>query len=100
MIFSKPTVPESDILTKESVWGTHDSNYKLIDKGMVIARSKDICPIWNDKVPYKSVTVICPKLLVEDVRYWLEYVHGANSVSKIKNLADNKVAIRSNYMCW
>ena len=106
-----PTGEESGKLTKEDVWGRFDENYKMIDNGMVVARGlpsgyesesdlPTICPIWNEKLPYKSVTVVTDQALVDDVIYWLEYVHGGGSVSKMKKINGDKVAIRSNYMCW
>lgn len=86
-------------LTKEDVWGKFEGN-KQLSKGMIVANSGEKCPIWKDKVPYKSVTVICDKKDFGLVQYWVSYVHGGNSISKIKNLPDNKIAIRSDYMCW
>jgi len=87
-------------LTKEDVWGEYDENYNLIKKGMIVAKYKDICPYFTDVVPYKSVTVVCDKDQEEEVTYWLEYVHGANSISNKKILDNDKIALRSNYKCW
>jgi len=86
-----PTVPKAKKVTKEDVWEKG---------GMIVARSDEICPVWRDVLPYKSVTAICNKIQQEEVIYWLEYVYGGESISKIKELSNDKVAIRSNYMCW
>lgn len=106
-------------LTKEDVWGKFTEDWKLVDRGMIVAQGfpssmskedlegvKDklkleyICPVWKDRLPYKSVTVICDEAQVNEVKYWLSYVHGGNNVIKEKSLADGKYAIRSNYTCW
>jgi hypothetical protein len=73
--------------------------------GLVVAKNQEICPIWGDKLPYKSVTVVIPELMLHDglqhqVEYWLEYVHGGGSVSRRRSLPDGTVAIRSDYMAW
>ena len=70
-----------------------------IDDGMVVAKSDDRCPIWNDILPYKSVTVVCKEEDFNDVIFWLAYVHGGE-YSKTKKLPQNKIAIRSNYQAW
>jgi len=98
---SLPTVPESTKITKEDVWGKFDERtHKKLSNGMIVARSEEQCPIFKDKIPYKSVTVVGPASIEMDIVYWLEWVHGANSVSRTKKLPGNKIAIRSNYMCW
>jgi hypothetical protein len=88
-------------LTKEDVLGgfVHKSLTKLSD-GMIVARSDQECPHFEDTVPYKSVTVVCDENQEKDVHYWLEYVHGANSVSMKKPLPNNRIALRSDYQCW
>ena len=86
-------------ITMDDVWGKY-VGVKLISNGMIVARSDEICPIWKDKLPYKSVTVVCKKKDEDEVIYWLEYVHGADCVSRRKELPKGKVALRSNYMCW
>lgn len=125
MIVLSPTQPEATKLTMDDVWGTFDDdNHKLISRGMIVAQGygggwidgstgpaayekwkaaiqvSDICPVWKDKLPYKSVTVICKKAQQSEVEYWLEYVHGGGSVEKWQELPFGKVAIRSNYKCW
>jgi hypothetical protein len=107
-------------LTMDDVWGKFDDNLNLISRGMVVAQGyigdqyyekglehwknklklSNVCPVWGDEIPYKSVTVICNKEQEDEVRYWLCYVHGGGAVEKWKELPGNKVAIRSNYMCW
>jgi hypothetical protein len=108
-------------ITKDDVWGKWSDDLKLIDRGMIVAKGYppsldkspaaaaelfdrikvgDTCPVWKDKLPYKSVTVICDKKDMNEVMYWLEYVHGGDCVEKTKDLPGDKVAIRSNYMCW
>ena len=87
-------------LTKEDVWGKFDENFNLIDKGMIVARHEETCPVFNDEVPYKSVTVVCDIEQENDVTDWLSYVHGGDCVSMRKDLKDRKVALRSDYQCW
>lgn len=108
-------------LTKDDVWGKWSEDYKLLDRGMVVAQGYppslakspagaaelfdriqvgDICPVWEDELRYKSVTVICTEEQEDDVCYWLEYVHGGNAITKKKKLNGGKVAIRSEYQCW
>lgn len=83
-------------LTKENVWG----DYTKGTKGMIVARSKERCPIFKDILPYKSVTVVCDEAQCGPVEYWLSHVHGGNCVSKTKELPDGKIALRSDYQCW
>lgn len=101
MIISNPNVPEAKKLTKDDVWGTmNPETFESTSEGMIIVKSEGRCPVWKDKLPYKSVTVVCDKAQEDEVSYWLQYVHGGNSISKRKVLAGDKVALRSNYMCW
>lgn len=92
-------------VTKDDVFGRFDDNYQRIDAGMVVARGDQVCPVWGDKLPYKSVTVVVPELAVHngqlsDVEYWLSFVHGGGNISRRKSMPDGTVAIRSNYMAW
>lgn len=88
-------------IKKEDVWGEYDhEQHKRISDGMIVARTDEICPIFGDKVPYKSVTVVCNKDDYKDVCYWLGFVHGGDNISQEKELEDGRIAIRSNYMCW
>jgi len=100
-------IPQKMKLTKEDVWGEVDVEkfpIKRVSKGMIVASQAkgypSTCPIWKDKLPYKSVTVVCKKEQVPDVVYWLEFVHGGDSVSRMKDLPKGKVALRSDYQCW
>lgn len=101
MFVSGPSGDEPDSLTKEDVWGEfdHESLTKLSD-GMIVARTDEQCPHFEDTVPYKSVTVVCEANQEQEVHYWLEYVHGGNSVSMRKELPNNQIALRSDYQCW
>lgn len=100
--------PLSDRMTKEDVWGKftspEDPISAKIHSGMVVARSYDytkkLCPIWNDKVPYKSATIVCDTKLIEEVAYWIEFVQGADSIIDVKTLDDGTTAIRCEYMAW
>ena len=96
VLVSEPTAPKAKTLTQEDVWG----NYTKKTLGMIVARMNDKCPVFKDKVPYKSVTIICTEEQFDEVHYWLEYVHGADCIGKVKRLPKGKIAIRSNYMCW
>jgi len=108
-----PTVPEARDLTMEDVWGAHEMEsehipkipIKWIHRGMLVATSHDdglpsICPVWGDKLQYKSVTVICRPCFEEEVKYWLEYVHGGGSVTRRKVISKNEIALRSEYQAW
>lgn len=106
-------------VSKDDVWGKFDDNLNLISRGMIVAQGyigdkyyekglehwkkklqvSNVCPVWGDELPYKSVTVICNKEQEDEVRYWLCYVHGGEAEMS-KTLPDGKVAIRSNYQCW
>jgi len=119
---SEPTVPKPNSMTKEDVWGktvpigleehaAFDGQKYTVSKvvfigGMVIARGHGFtdvpavkCPVFGDEIPRGSVTVVCPANKVEEVQYWLEYVQGADCVSKVKPLMGH-VALRSDYKCW
>jgi len=99
MLSSNYSVNPGTTITKEDVWGKYDDvNHKIIDEGMVVARQGK-CPIFGDELPYKSVTLVCTDDQLYDVLYWIDYVHGANSVSKILTM-DDGIAIRSDYMAW
>lgn len=99
---SEPAFPESTELTKEDVWGKYDLDTGTrIHKGMIVARSKEVCPHFGDTVPYKSVTVVCDAPQEAAVSYWLDYVQGGNSISDRKELLEGKqVALRADYQCW
>ena len=100
-IVLEPTHAIAKKVTQEDVWGEYDhGTSKMIHNGMIVARGKEKCPFFKDTLPYKSVTVVCPKEQESEVSYWLEYVHGGDSISKRKEFPDGYVAIRSNYMCW
>jgi hypothetical protein len=89
-------------LTKADVWGEYcDRTHTKLSDGMVVADCRsDICPVFGDKPPYKSVTVICQPDQCNEVEYWLEWVHGGGCISKIAQLEDGCIAIRSDYKCW
>jgi len=88
-------------LTKEDVWGKYDEDtHECVSKGMIVARTDEICPIFGDKVPYKSVTVVCAEGQYDEVVEWLIYVHGGDCISQMKELGGGKVALRSDYKCW
>lgn len=85
-------------MTQEEVWGDKEKGIK----GMIVSSSFEPCIYFNDIVPYKSVTVVCWEHQIADVLYWLEYVHGGNSLDMSKRLTGEntgKVALRSNYQC-
>lgn len=100
-------------LFKSDVWGKFDpETLESINEGMIVARGRpfsapedhqyslpSFCPVWNEELPYKSVTAICTEEDLDDVVFWLSYVH-AVEYQMVKRLPDNKVAIRSNYQAW
>ena len=59
-----------------------------------------LCPIFGDYIPYKSWTIVVEKQYLESARNWCNYFHGGGSVEKEKQVSSNKIAIRSNYLCW
>ena len=63
-------------------------------------KSKNKCPIFKDFIDWKSVTVICDENLENEVSYWLAYVHGGGNISKVIQLPNKKIAMRSDYQCW
>lgn len=97
VVKSGPDGEEPQKLKFEDVWGTPGK-----DRGMIVTRTDEKCPHFGDIVPYKSVTVVCKKEQVDDVVYFLEYNHGHESVSAIKDIEGDLglVAIRSDYQCW
>lgn len=114
---SHPTHADPSALTQEDVWGKW-VNHHRVSWGMIVAdcqfgggrdkktaRSKGKCPIFNDHIPYRSVTVVCREEWADEVAYWLEFVHGGESISQEKEINDleegkNYIAFRSDYMCW
>ena len=115
---SEPTVQESKNLTIDDVWGkVSEETFQRISVGMYVARGNssycepdllkrltseipEICPVWGDKIGYKSGTFVGPADREDEIVYWLEYVHGGNSVSRRKELPGGKIALRSDYQCW
>ena len=101
IFLSAPTGSKPLELTQEDVWGKYNElSSSKISNGMIVASYNDVCPIFGDKVPYKSVTVVCDENQMDDVVYWLEYVHGADCVAITKHIDGSKIAIRSDYQCW
>lgn len=70
------------------------------EEDFAVARSGDRCPIWGDRLPYKSATVVVPALLLNEAVFSLEYVHGTGCVSRHQLLPDGTMALRSDYQCW
>lgn len=101
VFISGPSTDEPKSLTKEDVWGEIDyENLTRLSEGMIVARTEQQCPHFGDMIPYKSITVVCEANQEQEVHYWLEYVHGGNSVSMRKELPNNQIALRSDYQCW
>ena len=112
VIVLEPTFPEAKEITMEDVVGKWSKDHKKIHDGMVVAdhnhggfdkrqcQSKTRCPVFNDFVDYKSLTVVCDASIREEVAYWLEYVHGSDSIQKVRELEDGRVAFRSDYQAW
>lgn len=88
---------------KDDVFGVFClETYTRKSEGMMVARGggePTICPIFGDEIPYKSVTVVCDPEQVEEVAYWLSYVHGGPYSGSAKQ-PDGKIAIRSDYQAW
>jgi len=97
---SHPEPTGEEALTKDDVWGKYDmESHKRLSEGMIIARTDDICPHFNDKLGYKDVTVRGPKSKASEISYWLEYVHGSDCVTKVDQ-DETHIFIRSEYQCW
>ena len=62
-------------------------------------QDNDVCPVWGDRVPWKSVTVVVPADEEGDAAYCLAMAHGGE-FSRRKVLADGRVALRSDYQAW
>lgn len=107
-----PTFPEATTLTKDDVWGKWTEDHVKVHGGMVVAdsthggfdeknlQSKGVCPIFGDHIPWKSATIVGPKALAEQIAYWLEYVQGADCISKVKDLDGDRIAYRADYQAW
>lgn len=112
------SIPLITKLTQEDVWGKwQEAPMKRLTKGMIVAQGygmddaeyerrkvadellSNICPIWGDKLPYKSVTAIFRLERQREVEKWLDYVHGGG-IERYKEVGNGFIAIRSNYMCW
>ena len=85
-------VPEPTAFTKE------DLELCRIASGKVDEQER--CPVFHDLIPWKSWTVIVPLEHEQDAMYWLDYIHGADSVTWRKQVDHRSVALRSNYMAW
>jgi hypothetical protein len=64
------------------------------------ARSINKCPIFKTYIPYKSWTIIVDSDKYNSAENWCDYFLGSCSVSKIKKLPNEKIAIRADYQCW
>lgn len=97
------TAEEDPNITDDDVWGKRDEGaFARPGKGMVVAVSGMICPIFDDIVSprhasWKAVTVVCKRSEYEGVRFVLECHHGANCIDKAKVLPGDRVALRSEY---
>ena len=101
IIISEPPHPVAETITQEDVWGKWTEDYATkIHSGMVVAITDEVCPIWKDLLEYKDATIICPTELCEEVAYWIEFVKGADSITKVKKLKAGKTAFRCEYTCW
>jgi len=112
LVVLEPTFPEAKEITQDDVWGKTSKDHKTkIHNGMVVAnctlggfdddklQSKEKCPIFDTYIDWKSVTVVCPKEISEQVAYWLEFNHGSDCISAVKEFG-GKIAFRSDYMAW
>jgi len=94
-------------LRKEDVWGygyyDKDMVWQKVHDGLVVARTDEICPVWGDRLPYKSSTLVIPEgaptELVEAVEYWVSYVMGGSPTRKTFQ-PDGTVALRADYQAW
>ncbi len=65
----------------------------------VVGNCEQVCPVWGDKLPYKSVTVTVSLEDEEAAAYCLESAHGGQWTRR-KVHSDGTVSLRSNYVCW
>lgn len=96
LIASSPTVPSDAATDRKPDWATRVP-YRVAF-GACDPPTK--CPVWGDRLPYKSITVIVDEADLNAAIRSCEYVHGGGAVSKTKKLSNGKVAVRANYMCW
>lgn len=93
--------PAKKRLTMDDVWGKEDNKTHVRSGSkIIVANQHEKCPIWNDIVDYKSVTMVCDLTDESEVAYWLEYVLGPDCISRRKQINDKQVALRGDYMCW
>lgn len=57
------------------------------------------CPVWGDRLPWKSATVIVPAELEQHAAFCLACMHGGG-YSRRGVLEDGRVALRSDYLAW
>jgi hypothetical protein len=107
------------LVNQQDVFGTWN-DITLVNRGMVVAQGcaestknnkedyqnwkkivkvTEVCPVWGDILPYKSVTVICKPEECNSVEEHLFNVHGG-SYSIRKVLEDGRIAYRSDYQAW
>ena len=101
----------------KDVYGEFSSDFsELINPGMIAARQidphinsglkeqldkcyKTICPVWHDKLQYKSKTIICKPEEEDEVIYWITYVEGGLPTER-KVLDNGRIALRADYQAW
>lgn len=87
--------PETFNLSVEDVWGRVKGR-EILDDGMIVSRTGQLCPYFQDVVPFRSVTVLCNEEHYKEVIYWLQKIHGTRCITNIRAVMDGrKLAIRS-----
>ena len=101
IIILTPVVPNQ---TAESRWKADmtwvfKAPYRVAVGRTYPEQDNDICPVWGDRLPWKSTTVIVEAAEEDDATYCLACAHGGG-YERRKVLPDGRVALRSNYQAW
>tara|TARA_R100001594_G_scaffold150378_1_gene211304 strand:- start:132 stop:419 length:288 start_codon:yes stop_codon:yes gene_type:complete len=71
----------------------------VFKKPYLVAQQHETCPVWGDKVPFKSVTVVIPEDEEKDAVVCLACAHGGGW-SRRKAVGAGLIALRSDYQAW
>lgn len=96
-----PTTKSDSAVTrweKNRMWVFEDPYRVAVGRSYPESKN-DICPVWGDRMPWKSVTVIVPADEEDDAAFCLACAHGSG-YSNRKVLEDGRIALRSDYTAW
>lgn len=95
---NSPKAEKAVTLKKADVWGNEKFN-----TGLVICSHRSYCPVFDLTLPAKAVTVRIPHYIAHlesEVIYWLEYVLGADCVTKTTTDEHDSIYLMAEYRCW